>query len=374
VPAVRDPSLRRALPGPGPKLTHGRGRFFLAAAAALGGAWLVALGAAAQPASREARLGFVGDTGTGDAAQKAVAAQMMAWRPSQVFLLGDNIYDRGSRKYIASRFDNVYAGLMRAGTKFHAALGNHDVLWCEVPEIESLPDDSRAYSSGLLPCDVRHQLGHASFGYVGGRRYYSVKSDATAQPLVEVFVLDSNTLAVSQTKLGPLREDRAQLRWLDEALAASTARWKVVALHHPPHTPKTPVRYWWIVPAGGGRAREWRLDLQLGPILRRRGVDVVFAGHNHFYARMVPQNGIRYFVSGGGGREIYPFEEAPGYVAAGGDFHHFVYVRATDATFEYYAVDDAGRSRDAGLFTKGSAVDAAIPARSEPPSAPAGSP
>ena len=299
-----------------------------------------------------------------------MAAQLLAWHPAQVFLLGDNIYDRGSRKYIASRYDDVYAPLMRTGTTFHAVLGNHDVLWCEVPEVDPVPDDGRAYMSAVLPCDVRYQLDHPSFGYPDGRRYYSVKSDGSAHPLVEVFVLDSNTLATSQTKLGALREDRAQLRWLDEALLASSARWKVVAMHHPPQTPKTPVKYWWFIPAGGGRAREWRLDLQLGPILRRRGVDVVFAAHNHFYARMVPQDGIRYFVSGGGGREIYPFEEAPGYVAAGGAFHHFVYVRVTDDVFEYYAVDDAGRSRDAGRFTKGSTVDTLIPARSAPPGSP----
>jgi hypothetical protein len=141
-------------------------------------------------------------------------------------------------------------------------------------------------------------------------------------------------------------------------------------MHHPTQTPKTPVKYWWIIPTGGGRAREWRLDLQLGPILRRHGVDVVFAAHNHFYARMMPQDGIRYFVSGGGGREIYPFENAAGYVAAGGAFHHFIYVRVTDAAFEYYAVDDAGRSRDAGRFTKGSTVDTVLPPRSEPPGSP----
>lgn len=343
-----------------------RARLSAGAAAA---ACLLALAAGAQPPPREIRLAFLGDTGDGGSEQKAVAAQMAAWRPSEVFLLGDNIYDRGSRKYIASRYDDIYAPLMKAGVPFHAALGNHDVLWCDVPQMDPLPNDGKAYVSGVLPCDVRYQLDHPSFGYVGARRYYSVKTDDSAHPLVEVFVLDSNTLHTSQTKLGLLREDRAQLQWLDEALRASGAHWKVVTLHHPPHSPKTPVKYWWIVPTGGGRAREWQLDLQLGPILRRRGVDAVFAGHNHFYARMVPQEGIRYFVSGGGGRETYPFEDSPGYVAAGGDFHHFIYVRATEASFEYYAVDDAGRSRDAGVFTKGSVVDTRIPPRNDPPPA-----
>jgi hypothetical protein len=108
-----------------------------------------------------------------------------------------------------------------------------------------------------------------------------------------------------------------------------------------------------VHPRGGGRAREWQLDQQIGPILRRRGVDAVFAGHNHFYARLVPQDGIRYFVSGGGGRETYPFADAPGYVASGGDFHHFIYVRITETSFEYYAVDASGRSATPGSSPRG---------------------
>ena len=29
------------------------------------------------------------------------------------------------------------------------------------------------------------------------------------------------------------------------------------------------------------------------------GVDVVFAGHEHFYERLKPQKGINYFIAGG---------------------------------------------------------------------------
>jgi hypothetical protein len=31
-------------------------------------------------------------------------------------------------------------------------------------------------------------------------------------------------------------------------------------------------------------------------------VDVVFAGHEHFYERLKPQKGIYYFISGSGGK------------------------------------------------------------------------
>lgn len=316
----------------------------------------------------EERLAFVGDTGTGDRNQMAVRDQLQRFPVSRVFLVGDNVYDNGERHRIEKVYDRVYAPLMAKGIAFHAALGNHDVRRCDVPALGELLPDARAYGSLALRCDVAYHLGHASFGYVGGRRYYSVATGAASPPLAEVFVLDSNTLHCSQSKL-LLRQDTPQTGWLDAALGASRAVWKIVVLHHPPHSPYVPVRRWLFVPIGGGRAREVMLDRQLSPILRKHRVDVVVAAHNHFYARMVPQERIRYFVTGGGGRKVYAFEDEPGYVAAGGAFHHFLYVRLTPERFEYYAIDAGGASRDAGWWAKGAAVDTPLPPGALPPPA-----
>ncbi len=35
------------------------------------------------------------------------------------------------------------------------------------------------------------------------------------------------------------------------------------------------------------------------PLFIKYGVNVVFAGHEHFYERLKPQNGIAYFTAGG---------------------------------------------------------------------------
>jgi hypothetical protein len=94
--------------------------------------------------------------------------------------------------------------------------------------------------------------------------------------------------------------------------------------------------------------------------LTRHGVDIVFAGHNHFYARMVPQQGIRYFVSGGGGKGMYRYKTDEGYVIGDperGKFHHFIHLRARAETLEYCVVDEDGRARDGGWFHKGDAAD-----------------
>ena len=36
-------------------------------------------------------------------------------------------------------------------------------------------------------------------------------------------------------------------------------------MHHPPHSPTTGARYFFLVPLGEGRAREYKLDQQLAP-------------------------------------------------------------------------------------------------------------
>jgi hypothetical protein len=319
---------------------------------------------AAASSEREVRLGFLGDAGTGDKHQKAVRDQLLTWTPSVVFLLGDNVYDEGNAKDIKSKFDDVYAPLFERGTEFHAALGNHDVQNCDAGEQDPLGPAAEAYRWRKRGCDVEHHLTHAPFGYVDGRRYYSVTLGGVAPgALLEVFVLDSNTLGRDQNKLGKRRLDGAQLAWLDEALGSSQARWKVVVLHHPIYTPRA--RGYFL--GFGGHSRDRGLEAQLGPLLRKHSVDVIFSGHNHFYARMVPQSGVRQFVAGGGGSRILGFKSAPGYVAAGGKFHHFIYVRVTHEAFEYYAVDEAGRSRDAGRFGKGDSADTLFPAGTLPP-------
>jgi hypothetical protein len=312
--------------------------------------------------SAEVYLGFLGDGGTGGKDQRAIARRLEIAREGgkldYVFLLGDNLYERGEAKHIRPKFLNVYGKLLDDGIVFHAALGNHDLKKCGIRDVEELPRDAAAYTG----CEVDQQLAPSNrFGYTNGYRYYDVAipgepAAPEEAPLVEVFVIDTNTLASSQSFL-VTRDDHLQLEWLDSELARSRAIWKVVSMHHPIHSPSSAG---WF----SGHSREVQLGDQLEPILTRRGVDVVFAGHNHFYARMVPQSGIRYFVSGGGGKGMYRHQPDEGYVFAEperGKFHHFVHVRVSPESFEYCVVDDEGILRDGGWFRKGDAADRPLP-------------
>lgn len=88
-----------------------------------------------------------------------------------------------------------------------------------------------------------------------------------------------------------------QLEWLDSALAASDARWKVAYFHHPPFS-CVPTRK-----PGHTAVRENAV-----PLFEQYGVDLVLLGHDHLYGRSVPVNGVVYVISGGGGAGTYPAE------------------------------------------------------------------
>ena len=310
--------------------------------------------AGAVPGEAAARFLLVGDTGTGDRRARRVAAALgrHAGRTgaSHVFFLGDNVYEEGEARLIGPRYLDVYGELFAAGLTPHAALGNHDVLRCRGAERRPLPRDASAY----LPasdCWVEDHLATAEFGYRDGFRYYSVEIHGSAEearrgPLVEVFVLDTNTLGAAQAKVGP-GVDEPQRRWLGEALGRSRALWRVVAMHHPLVAPE---RCRWLV--FGCRGDDAALRAELEPIFLEHGVDAVFQAHQHLYARLEPRHGIHYFVTGAGGKHADSFRPDPRTVprADRGAFNHFMAVEATEERFRYAVVDAAGNLRDEGGF------------------------
>ena len=109
---------------------------------------------------------------------------------------------------------------------------------------------------------------------MNGERFYTFRPKAG----VRFFALDSNYM------------DRTQLQWLEKELAASGSDWKIMYFHHP------------IYSSGGRHGSDTALRDQLEPLFLKYGVDVVLAGHEHFYERLKPQKGIHYFISGGAGK------------------------------------------------------------------------
>ncbi|MFC9232895.1 metallophosphoesterase [Streptomyces decoyicus] len=219
---------------------------------AMAGAALTVLPSPAQsPASAAPRLGgpgafpfpehpngrgefavlVTGDAGTGDEAQYAVAAAARdVCRAERIGLavgLGDNIYENGPESDDDSEFQDKFetpnSGI---DVPWLMVLGNHD---CSGLIPGSGGDPSRG--------DREVSYAATSRRWYMPSRYYSVPLPA-ADPLVEFFAIDTIPWSSYVAQLDPYyRWDgpymREQRSWLDGALRASRARWKVVIGHHP---------------------------------------------------------------------------------------------------------------------------------------------
>jgi hypothetical protein len=80
------------------------------------------------------------------------------------------------------------------------------------------------------------------------------------------------------------------MTWLVNSLQASDAEWKICYFHHP------------LYSSGESHGSAVELRFLLEPIFVKYGVQVVFAGHEHFYERLKPQSGVSYFIAGGAGQ------------------------------------------------------------------------
>jgi hypothetical protein len=103
-----------------------------------------------------------------------------------------------------------------------------------------------------------------------------------------------------------------------------------------------------------------RLREQLNPIFIKHGVDVVFAGHEHFYERLRPQDGIHYFISGGAAKLRRGDIEAGPIHARGFDQgYSFMLIEVAGDEMHFQVVSDDGRTVDSGAIRRAPAPETA---------------
>ena len=215
------------------------------------------------------RFAAIADNGFGSPDQFAVAKSM--WETYQqkpyafVLMAGDNIYSYGEISLAKARFEDPYAPLLSKDVKFYAVLGNHDIV---------------KSNNGL------DQINYQPFNM--SDRYYSFTKGDINEGMVEFFALDTNGNAPWD----------AQLTWLDQQLAQSTAPWKIVYGHHPLYS-------------SGRHGSNPELTAKLAPIFAKHKVPLYLCGHDHGYERSIPLDGTIYIVNGGGGAPLYKFGRSP---------------------------------------------------------------
>jgi 3',5'-cyclic AMP phosphodiesterase CpdA len=201
-------------------------------------------------AETSTKFAVIGDSGSGSGRQYQLAAQFAAAHKAFPFtfvlMLGDNIYGSERPRDFERKFSIPYKAVLDAGVSFYAAIGNHD--------------------------EPNVQIHFKPFNMDGQRFYTFTKGD------IDFFVVDSTYMSTEQ------------VRWLEKALAESSAPWKITFMHHP------------IYSSGRRHGSDVELRTFIEPLLVKHGVSVVFAGHEHFYERMKPQQGITYFTAGSAGK------------------------------------------------------------------------
>lgn len=254
-----------------------------------------------QTAEGSFRFIALGDAGTGKEGQLSIAKRMTQFlgeRPfDTILMLGDNIYSSGKPSDIESKFEQPYAELLRQNVRFYAVLGNHDVR------------RGRTF-----------EMNYPKFN-MGGRAYYTMTK---ADGLVEFFALDSTAF------------DDQQRGWLELALAASKARWKIAYLHHP------------IYSSGKTHGSDLQLRAKLEPLFVKYGVAAALAGHDHFYERIKLQRGIQYFVCGSGGqlRKGDLNRRSPLTEVGNDKVHSFLFAEASKKSMTFWAIDAEGKILD----------------------------
>lgn len=209
------------------------------------------------------RIAVIGDFGLAGANEANVAALVKSWHPQDIITTGDNNYPAGAADTIDANIGQYYHefiapytgsyGPGAAANHFFPVLGNHD--WQTA--------NSQPYRD--------------YFTLPGNERYYT----ADIGPL-RLFAVDSMPDEPDGTTA-----ESAQGAWLEQQLAASTACWNVVAMHHPPFSSGLHGSSAWM---------QWPYAAW--------GADLVLAGHDHSYERF-DQDGIPYIVNGLGGGALY---------------------------------------------------------------------
>jgi hypothetical protein len=138
----------------------------------------------------------------------------------------------------------------------------------------------------------------------------------------------------------------AQLTWLENDLATTPKLWKFIILHEPGYS------------AGGDHGDDSGVRNYIQPLCELYGVDIVFAGHNHYYARCVA-NDIIHITTGGGGAPLYtPDPGYSPYVITTTQTHHFCKLKIEGAKLTCTAIDRDGVTIDSFTIQHAAATSA----------------
>lgn len=242
----------------------------------------------------------IGDTGEGDASQHSLKAQLLAVARSDdvkfVVVSSDVIYPAGAMRDYEPNFWLPFMGVTKP---VYAIPGNHD--WFDAnegfnatflePRAAQLALRTRIEVDNRLTSTTDRRVDQLIAQATRLRGEYGVPTQQQRGPF---FQIQTDQFALLAVDTGVMRRvDPLQLRWLNEALAASRGKFTMAVVGHPFF-------------AGGHDMTSGDEEFSaLRQLLKDHGVAVVMGGDTHdleYYAE--PSVGGRtthHFVNGGGG-------------------------------------------------------------------------
>jgi hypothetical protein len=248
-------------------------------------------------------IGIIGDYGSGDDHEHAVAQALLKLRPDAIVTVGDNTYGgpgsfttRVAAEYGAyiRGVDGVSDGRRSVEQRFFPALGNHDIEAGteEFHRFFNTPGNGRTYATQLGPA-----------------RIYVLSSDPS-----EPEGIDSGS---------------RQEQWLRQELLANTTPWTIIVMHHPAFSS--------VAKHGAEPRLRWAFT----------GATLILQGHNHMYERLHAQ-GKTWITVGNGGKELYSLQGAPAtqseHLITG--VYGFGFLRMNDRWMQFTAISETGAVLD----------------------------
>jgi len=254
----------------------------------------------------------VGDSGHGGRVGRAIAQRIRAAHPAFLVHLGDFAYTHGTAREYDSSFFRTYRSTLRRIPIFPTP-GNHDLYARSIYRTLFAP----AYDG---TDELRYHFTWGAAWFVS----LSPRAGAAGAP----------GLAADFAAGGP-------------------GLWRIVFLHEPLYT-------------AGWKRVEPGLREALAPVVEAAGVDLVLAGHQHFYERslpscaFVPTARVLHVTSGGGsGVGLDPVRAHPNFARAV-SASHFLRIRVSAEWLDVRAVGADGhtidrmrRARSADLTCRG---------------------
>jgi tartrate-resistant acid phosphatase type 5 len=227
----------------------------------------------------------IGDFGSGNQHQVAVAAQMAAFSKKldtpldAVLALGDNFYGMLSPERFQPHFEQMYSKA-DFNCPFYACLGNHDYG----PKYDG--------HQGRLKAQMQldYAKNNPASRWKMPNRWYALELPDATNPLVKIIVLDGN---MTEAALTP-QEKLDQKRFLEAELKKETrAPWRWMVSHFPMFS-------------DGAYHGQDRIEKLWGEQLKANGFSLYLSGHDHNLQHLQSEGyPVSFVVSGAGGAGLY---------------------------------------------------------------------